>query len=120
MSSSHEVPKMVGVYKKLFLLLTSITCLGIIAALLHLPVWLAVVIALGIIAIKGKFVLDAFKDLLTPRRALVILFALTGFFFLTVLLLPFLNKKDHLVGSEDTSNLYQTEQTHAGGHTHGD
>ncbi len=119
-SNAHDVPKMVGIYKKLFVLLVAITFFGISVALLHIPLWIAVLIALSIIVLKSKIVLDSFQHLLVPRSALVILFGLTAVFFIVLLLLPLFNHQDRIVGTQDISKQLQMEEKPVEGHHHGD
>ena len=109
-SSAHDVPKMVVVYKKLFLLIVLVTILGIGIAFAHLPVWTAILIALGIIAFKGTIVLDSFKPLLTGRHLIVMTFVLTGIFFMVLLILPFLNHNNRIVGTVDISKELQMQE----------
>ena len=55
-------------------------------------------------------VYDSFKSLLPGKIALLIVFGLTGVFFLALVLLPILNNKGHIVGTIDTSKELQAEQ----------
>lgn len=110
MSDLHDVPKMVGVYKKLFTILITITVLGIGVAYLHLPAWLAIILALGIIALKGAAVWSSFKHLLTGKSALLITFGLTAIFFAGVVILPCLNQNGHITDTVDLSKEYQAQQ----------
>ena len=119
-SSTHDVTKMVGIYKKLFLLLTVVTVLGIGIAFLHMPLWLAIVVALGIIVFKSKIVLDCFKHLLGGRQLLVMVFGLTAIFVLGLLLLPALNHEGYIVGTQDISKELQMQEKPMEGHHHGD
>ena len=111
MSDTHNVSKMVGIYKKLFLVLAVVTAIGIGIAFLHLPIWLALVIAFGIMLVKGKVVLDSFKFLLAGRHVLIITFALTGIFFGLVVLLPLFSHEGPIVGTQDISKEIQMEQS---------
>ena len=120
MSNTHDVGKMVDIYKKLFLLLTVVTAAGIGVAFLHMPVWLAVMFALVIIAFKSKIVLDSFKHLLTGRQLIVMVFGLTAIFALGLLVLPVLNHHGYIVGTEDISKELQMQEKPAQGHHHGD
>ena len=110
MSQANDVPLMVAVYKKLFILLISVTALGIVLSAIHLPVMVTIFIALSIIAFKGKIVFDSFKYLLVGKNSLILVFILTIFFFLTVLILPLLNHENMIVGTEDISKEIQAEQ----------
>ena len=116
MGNTHDVPQMVSIYKKLFALLVVITLLGIGIVFLHLPLWGAVLIALGIIALKGKIVVDSFKQFLIGREALMILFGLTLVFVAGLLTLPLLNHHDRLAGTEDISKQLQMEEKPMEGH----
>ncbi len=108
-SNSEDVSKMVVVYKKLFLVLAVITALGIGIAYLHVPVWVAILIAFIIMAIKGKVVIDAFKHLIVGRNLILVLFGLTAIFFVAVIILPLLNHEGYIVGTEDLSKQIQAE-----------
>lgn len=119
MSQEHEVPKMVAVYKKLFILLISVTAFGIVLTVIHMPVWITIILSLGIIAVKGKIVYDSFKGLLVGKNILTLTFALTIFFFLMVIILPALNQKNHITGTEDISKAIQAEQPIKKGHHDG-
>ena len=118
--TQEDVLKMVGIYKKLFLVLTIITILGIGITFLHMPVWLAIVLAFGIIAIKSKVVIDAFKHLLTGRNVLILTIALTGVFLVALLILPLLNHEGYITGTKDISKELQMQEKPAEGHHHGD
>ncbi len=119
MSQMHDVPKMVEVYKKLFILIVSVTALGIVLSALHMPLFWTVIIALSIIVFKGKIVYDSFKDLLIGKNALIVVFILTIFFFLMILLLPLFNHENLIVGTEDISKDIQAqEHAQGGGHGH--
>ena len=116
MSDTHDVSKMVGIYKKLFLILALVTAVGIAIAFMRLPVWVAIVLALAIIAIKGKVVLDSFQHLLTGRNALIILFGLTAVFFVVLILAPVLNHSNYITGTQDISKELQAQQPAVGPH----
>ena len=96
--------QMVGIYKKLFGLLSIITLAGIVAVyFFHIPVWLALVCGLVLIAVKSSIVLGSFKQFLAGRGIIVIVFSLTGILVLGLLLLPLFNHSDRLVGTQDIS-----------------
>lgn len=109
-SDTHDVSKMVTIYKKLFLVLVVITAVGIGIAYMKLPLWPALVIAFAIIAIKGKVVLDAFKHLLVGRNVLILTFGLTVIFFASLLILPVWQHHGAIVGTEDVSKEYQMQE----------
>ena len=118
-SNPEEVSKMVVVYKKLFLTLAVITSLGIAVTFLHLPLWAALVIAFVIMVIKSKVVIDSFKHLIVGRNLILILFGLTGMFFIVLLLFPLFNHEGYITDTIDLSKQIQLEQGPVGGHKGG-
>src|SRR3989338_438894 len=101
-SSSHS--QMVGIYTRLFGLLSVITLAGIAAVyFFHIPVWVAVIVGLVLIAVKGAIVVESFKQFMVGRNIIVMIFALTGILVLGLVLLPLLNRSDLLVGTRDIS-----------------
>ena len=101
---------------RLFLLLVSVTALGILMSALHMPVLVSVFTALSIILFKSSIVYDAFKGLLVGKNILVGVFLMTGFFFLTVLILPLLNQESRIVGTVDISKEIQAQEKPMEGH----
>jgi len=111
---------MVGIYTRLFGLLSVVTLAGIVAVyFFHIPVWVAVAVGLLLIVVKGAIVVDSFKQFMVGRKIIVMIFALTGIFVLGLVLLPLLNRRDSLVGTQDISKQIQMEIKEGGGH-HGD
>lgn len=115
-SEEHDVLKMVGIYKKLFLSLVLITLLGIGVAFMHLPVWVAVVIGLTIMIVKSTVVIESFKHLLVGRWAIILIFTLTVMFVIPLVLLPLMTREGSLVGTVETSKALEAEQLPAGHH----
>ena len=116
MSEHPNVEKMVSIYMRLFLLLVSVTALGILLSALHMPVLASVFVALSIILFKSSIVYDAFKGLLVGKNILVLVFSMTGIFFLTLLLLPFFNHEGRIVGTVDISKEIQAQEKPMEGH----
>lgn len=108
--SSENIKPLIATYKKLFFLLSAITLIGIGLVLLHVPVWLVLLAGFSFIAIKSVIVYNSFKNLLTGKNGLIVLFALTVIFLIAVLSLPFLTEKGSLVGSQDISKQLMMEQ----------
>jgi len=100
---------MVALYKKLFTILGVITALGIGIAFLHMPVWLAVVAAVVIIIVKGGVVVEVFKPLLATRPILVIVFGLTVFFVIGLIMLPVIDKGT-IVGTQHIGKELQMQE----------
>lgn len=106
----HDVSPMVAVYKRLFIILSLITLMGVAVAVVHVPVWVLLSAGLIFILIKGLTVYNTFKHLFTGRNLIVIIFILTAIFVIGLLLLPLLNHHDYLVGTQDTSRQLMMEQ----------
>ena len=123
MSANTDFPstsRMVGIYTRLFGLLSVITLVGIAAVyFFHIPVWVAMAVGLALIAVKGTIVVDSFKQFMVGRNIIVLVFSLTGIFVLGLLFLPLFNHMDLLVGTRDISKQMQME-TKEGPHHHGD
>ncbi len=119
-TNSPSTSQMVGIYSRLFGLLSVITLVGIAAVyFFHIPVWVAMAVGLVLIALKGTIVVDSFKQFMVGRNIIVMVFTMTGIFVLGLLLLPVLNHSDRLVGTQDISKQMQMETKEGGGH-HGD
>ncbi len=103
MSSNTNTDEMIKMYKRLFAVLGIMTLLGIAIVYVHFPVWAAVIVGLLIMAIKSKVVIDTFKTFITGRNSILIVFALTGIFFIVLLSLPLINQNNHIIGTEHTS-----------------
>ena len=109
-SNIQDVKPMVNTYKKLFLVLSVITLIGVAIVLLHAPLWIVLVIGLSFVAIKSAIVYETFKNLMVGKNVIIILFSLTAIFLLTLLLLPVLNHKGFIVGTEDTSKQLMMDE----------
>ena len=119
-TNSPSTSQMVGIYNRLFALLAAITVAGIVAVyFFHIPVWLALLGGLALIAVKSTLVLESFKQFMVGRNTIVIVFTLTGIFVLGLLLLPVLNHHGFLVGTQDLSKQLQMETKEEAPH-HGD
>lgn len=108
--SSENIKPLIATYKKLFLLLSVITLIGIGLVLLHVPVWLVLLAGFSFMLIKSAIVYNSFKNLLTGKNGLIVLFGLTAVFLIAVLILPFFNEQGQLVGTQDISKQLMMEQ----------
>ena len=116
-SDTQEVSKMVGIYKKLFTVLVIITALGIGIAFLHMPIWLAVTIALAIIFFKSAVVVESFKHLLVGRQVLVLTYGLTLCFLAGMVLLIWFNSNHgRITDTVDLSKEVQMQEKPAAEH----
>ncbi len=75
-----------------------------------MPFWAALLLALIIMAVKSKVVIDSFKHLIAGRNSILILFGLTVIFFIAVVLLPLLNHEGQIKGTVDTSKEIQAQE----------
>lgn len=106
----HDVSPMVATYKRLFVILSLITLIGIAVAVVHVPLWVLLSLGLIFILVKSMTVYRSFKHLLIGRKLIVIIFVLTAIFVTGLLLLPVLNHQDSIVGTQDTSRPLMMEQ----------
>jgi uncharacterized membrane protein YagU involved in acid resistance len=118
--SSIEAKSVVNLYKNLFISLSVVTLLGIAVVYVHLPVSIAIILAIIFMLIKTGIVYKLFAQFLKAKLGLRILFGLSIFFFFCVILLPVLTYKNHLNGTVDISKelaqqeLSTTKDTHHG------
>ncbi len=105
----HDVSPMVATYKRLFVILSLITLIGIAVAVVHVPIGVLLSLGLAFMLIKAMTVYRSFQHLLTGRKLIVIVFILTAIFVAGLLLLPVLNRQDYLVGTQDTSRPLMIE-----------
>ena len=129
MSSSAGSPstsQMVGIYSRLFSLLAVITIGGIAAVyFFHIPMWLALLAGIALIAIKSSLVVDAFKQFMVGKNVILIIFGLTICFVIGLLFLPLANHASRIEGTQDISKQLQMEEKpeathHAESAHHGD
>jgi hypothetical protein len=114
----HDVAPMVKTYKKLFLYLSIITVIGIAIAIMHPPVWFIIFVGLLFIVSKSFVVFESFKNLLTGRNLIVLVFIMTVIFVTGLVLTGVFENHTHIVGTQDISKQLMMEQ-HEEGH-HGD
>ncbi len=119
MSNHQDTNQLIALYRNLFIVLVVITLLGIAVTFLHLSPVIAVILAIVIILIKSGIVYKAFKPFLNGKNSLIILFALTIIFFLSVIVLPFFNAHNHLTGTVDISKQYDMDNKPVEGDHHG-
>ena len=100
-----SVKPLVATYKKLFVILSIITLVGIAVAVLRVPFWVVLTVGLVFMVAKSAVVYQSFKNLLVgPRMVLMfIILFLTVSFVIGLLFLPVLNHHGYIVGTEDIS-----------------
>jgi cytochrome c oxidase subunit 4 len=88
-SHSHEeVRKQVQTYIRVFVALGILTVLTVGVSYLHMPLAVAIAVALFIAAVKSSLVAAFFMHLSSEKKIILSLLALAAFFFIFLLLLP--------------------------------
>ena len=92
MSGSHDVDidKHVRVYITVFVSLMVLTLITVAVGYLHLPVGPAVAVALLIASVKGSLVACYFMHLISEKKLIYAVLALTVVFFVVLMALPVL------------------------------
>jgi cytochrome c oxidase subunit IV len=90
MTGDHavDIDKHVRVYITVFVALMVLTIITVAIARLHLPVPIAVGIALLVATIKGSLVAGYFMHLVSEKKLIYAVLALTVAFFVVLLALP--------------------------------
>ena len=93
MSSDHaaDIDRHVRIYVTVFVALMALTIITVGISYLHLPVPMAVTVALLVATVKGSLVACYFMHLISERRLIFAVMGLTVTFFFVVLLLPVLS-----------------------------
>jgi cytochrome c oxidase subunit IV len=91
-TSDHaaDIDKHVKVYISVFVALMVLTIVTVAISRYHLPVPLAVGVALLVATIKGSLVACYFMHLISEKKLIYAVLALTGAFFIALLALPVL------------------------------
>jgi len=97
MSSDHaavdhaaDIDKHVKIYITVFVALMALTIITVAISRLHLPVHQAVTIALIVAVIKGSLVAGFFMHLISEKKLIYAVLALTVAFFIVLLFVPML------------------------------
>lgn len=88
MAQHADVDRQVRIYILVFVTLMALTLVTVAVSRLHLPVHLAVAVALLVATVKGTLVAGYFMHLFSERKLIYWVLAFTVAFFLAVLLLP--------------------------------
>ena len=95
MSNDHiDVDKHVRTYITVFVSLLALTLITVGIFYLHLPLVPAIALALTVAIIKGSLVACYFMHLLSERKLILLVMAVTVFFFIFVLLGPVVTQSD--------------------------
>src|SRR5678816_2281073 len=90
MTSDHagDIDKHVRVYIAVFVALMVLTLVTVAVSRYHLPVPVAVTVALIVATVKGSLVACYFMHLISEKRLIYAVLALTVVFFIALLALP--------------------------------
>jgi cytochrome c oxidase subunit 4 len=90
MSSDHavDIDKHVRVYITVFIALMVLTIITVAVSYLHLSVPLAVTVALFVACVKGGLVAGYFMHLVSEKKLIYAVLALTVVFFIALMALP--------------------------------
>jgi cytochrome c oxidase subunit 4 len=96
MTSDHavDIDKHVRVYITVFVALMALTIVTVAVSRYHLPVPIAVTVALLVATIKGALVACYFMHLISEKKLIYAVLALTAFFFAALLALPVFTVSD--------------------------
>ena len=92
MTSDHaaDIDRHVRVYITIFVALMALTIVTVAISYLHLPVVIAVTVALLVATIKGSLVACYFMHLISEKKLIYAVLVLTALFFVALLVLPVL------------------------------
>ena len=96
MTSDHaaDIDRHVRVYITVFAALMALTIITVAVSRVHLPVPIAVTVALLVATIKGSLVACYFMHLISEKKLIYAVLALTAFFFAALLALPLFTVSD--------------------------
>jgi cytochrome c oxidase subunit 4 len=92
--SAAEIDRHVRIYITVFVSLMALTIITVAISRLHLPVPIAISVALLVATIKGSLVACYFMHLITEKKLIYAVLALTVAFFVVLLALPVLTVHD--------------------------
>jgi cytochrome c oxidase subunit IV len=95
-TSGHavDIDKHVRIYITVFVTLMALTIITVAISRFHLPVPIAVSVALLVATIKGSLVACYFMHLISEKKLIYAVLAITAFFFVALLALPVLTHSD--------------------------
>ena len=90
MTSDHaaDIDKHVRVYITVFVALMALTIITVAISRFHLPVHIAVTVALLVAIVKGSLVACYFMHLISEKKLILAVLLLTVVFFVALLFLP--------------------------------
>jgi cytochrome c oxidase subunit 4 len=95
-ASDHavDIDKHVRVYITVFVALMVLTIVTVAVSRFHFPVPIAVTVALIVAIVKGSLVACYFMHLISEKKLIYAVLALTAFFFVALLALPIFTVSD--------------------------
>jgi len=97
--AADDVKKSVKTYYMIFGALMVFTVLTVAVSYLHLPLALAILIALVVATIKGSLVAMFFMHLMHERKVIYWALILTVIFFIFLMIVPLATNLDRIPGS---------------------
>ncbi len=97
MTSDHaaaDIDRHVRVYITVFVALMALTIITVAISRFHLPVRIAVTVAMLVAIIKGSLVACYFMHLISEKKLIYAVLLLTGAFFVALLALPVLTVRN--------------------------
>jgi cytochrome c oxidase subunit 4 len=96
MTTDHavDIDKQVRIYITVFVTLMALTIITVAISRFHLPIPIAVSVALLVAIIKGSLVACYFMHLISEQKLIYAVLALTAVFFAVLLALPVLTHSD--------------------------
>jgi len=96
MTTDHavDIDKHVRIYITVFVSLMALTIITVAVSRFHLPVPIAVTVALVVATIKGSLVACYFMHLISEKKLIYAVLVLTAAFFVALLALPVLTVHD--------------------------
>jgi cytochrome c oxidase subunit IV len=89
-----DIDRHVRVYITVFVALMALTIVTVAVSYLHLPLAMAVAVALLVATVKGSLVACYFMHLVSEKKLIYAVLALTAVFFVALMVLPFATVHD--------------------------
>ena len=86
--TAADIDRHVRVYITVFVALMALTLITVAVSYLHLPLPIAITVALLVATVKGSLVACYFMHLISEKKLIYAVLALTAVFFVALLVLP--------------------------------
>jgi cytochrome c oxidase subunit IV len=96
MTGDHavDIDKHVRIYITVFVALMVLTIVTVAVSRFHLPIPIAVTVALAVAIVKGSLVACYFMHLISEKKLIYAVLAVTAFFFVALMVLPVVTVHD--------------------------